>query len=86
MNNKTLLVLFLGVIVGCVANEAVRAGTVTAQATPSAPGQFRECVTYTQLGHDSDHEDLGANSKSIVGWIPVGGTIFRGAPAVVLCR
>ena len=84
MNNKILLALFLGAIVGCVANEAVRAGTVTAQATN---GQFRECVAYT-LDYDGDLEDLGANAKPIAGWTPVGGTVVseRSQEAVVLCR
>lgn len=78
MNNKILLALFFGAIVGCVANEAVRAGTVTAQATP---GQFRECVMYT-LGGDGDLPDLGGEAKSIAGWTPVGG----GDANVILCR
>ena len=76
--NKTLLALFFGAIVGCVANEAVRAGTVTAQATA---GQYRECVSYG-LNDEGDLNELGAEAKSIAGWTPVGGTTY----GVVLCR
>ncbi|MFK8001589.1 MAG: hypothetical protein AB8H86_18480 [Polyangiales bacterium] len=90
MNNKILLALFFGAVVGCVANEAVRAGTVTAQATPgtSAPGQFRECVAYV-IGHDSDPEDLAANAEPLPsGWTAVGGGGIgnRSVPSVILCR
>lgn len=81
MNNKTLLAVFFGAVVGCVANEAVRAGAVTAQATPSMAGQFRECVSYG-LNDESDLADLGTEAKSIAGWTPVGGTSY----GVVLCR
>lgn len=67
MNNKILLALFFGAVVGCVANEAVRAGTVTAQSQARAPGQFRECVKYG-LEYDGDLADLGANAKPDAGW------------------
>ena len=67
---------------GCVANEAVRAGTVTAQPAPQTrPGQFRECVSYG-LNDEGELADLGAEAKSIAGWTPVGGTSY----GVVLCR
>lgn len=80
MNNKILLALFFGAVVGCVANEAVRAGTVTAQATA---GQFRECVAYS-LRWDGDAEDLAREAKPIpAGWTPVGG---GGNALVILCR
>lgn len=85
MNNRILAALFFGAVVGCVANEAVRAGTVTAQATP---GQYRECVYYT-IGHDSDAEDLPANAAPIpAGWTPIGGGGIggRSIPGVILCR
>lgn len=78
MNNKILVALFFGAIVGCVANEAVRAGAATAQATP---GQFRECVSYG-LNDEGDLASLGSEAKSIAGWTPVGGTSY----GVVLCR
>ncbi|MFT5355641.1 MAG: hypothetical protein ACI9KE_002860 [Polyangiales bacterium] len=78
MNNKVVLSLFFGAVVGCVANEAVRAGTVTAQ---PRPGEFRECVSYG-LNDEGELADLGAEAKSIAGWTPVGGTSY----GVVLCR
>ena len=81
MNNKILLAVFFGAVVGCVANEAVRVQPVTAQA---APGQFRECVSY-QVGYDDDPDDLAGEATPIpAGWTPVGGAGPRFA--VILCR
>jgi len=79
MKNKQIaLAVFFGAAFGCAGNQLVNVATTDAQA---GPGQFRECVNYP-LGFDNDHEDLGAEAKSIVGWTPVGGT----SHGVALCR
>ena len=89
MDNKaTLSALVIGVILGCASSQASDIATANAEPTPTAApapapaaGQFRECGIL-ELSSEDEVEDLADDARSVVGWVPVGGS----TNGVVLCR